>query len=99
MSMKVCNLDNILKYHCTLDKNVDFYVVPLSKCILETGRFFTAQATRKAPRILHSPSSGDRPNPGVNSASPTLQADSLPSETLEKSIKYKGRAKGPFCDR
>ena len=52
MSMKVCNLDNILKYHCTLDKNVDFYAVPHSKCILETGRVFTAQATRKAPRII-----------------------------------------------
>ena len=51
MSMKVCNLDNILKYHCTLDKNVDFYAVPHSKCILETGRVFTAQVTREAPSL------------------------------------------------
>ena len=99
MSMKICNLDNFIKYHCTLDKNVDFYAVPHSKCILETGRFFTTQATREAQRILHSPSSGDLPNPGIKSGSPTLQAGSLPSEPLEKSIKYKGRIKGTFCDR
>ena len=99
VSMKVCNLDNISKYHCTLDKNVDFYAVPHSKCILETGRLFTSQATREALRILHSTSSGDLPNPGIKSGSTTLQADSLPSEPLEKSIKYKERAKGLFYDR
>jgi len=30
------------------------------------------------------PSSGDLPNPGIEPRSPALQADSLPSEPLEK---------------
>ena len=30
------------------------------------------------------PSPGDLPNPGIEAASPALQADSLPSEPLEK---------------
>ena len=33
--------------------------------------------------------SGDLPNSRVKPGSPALQADSLPSEPLEKSIKYK----------
>ena len=30
------------------------------------------------------PSPGDRPNPGIQPRSPTLQADSLPAKTPEK---------------
>ena len=32
------------------------------------------------------PSPGDLPNPGIESGSPTLWADSLPSESLEKTV-------------
>ena len=32
------------------------------------------------------PSPGDLPNPGIKPRSPTLQADSLPAETLRKSL-------------
>ena len=35
---------------------------------------------------LPSPSPGDLPNPGIESGSPTLQADALPSELPEKPL-------------
>ena len=38
------------------------------------------------------PSPGDVPNPGVESKSPTLQADTLPSEPPGKPPKGRGRA-------
>ena len=56
-----------------------FLTQGLNLCLLYC-RFFTAWATRKAPRILEwwpFPSPGDLPDPGVEPRSPTLQADSL----------------------
>ena len=56
------------------------------------GRFFTSWATREDQEYWTGypiPSSGDLPNPGIEPRSPALQADSLPTELQEKSIKKK----------
>ena len=42
------------------------------------------------------PSVGDLPNPGIESGSPTLQADSLPSELLGKPTKTAGYSGNVF---
>ena len=39
------------------------------------------------------PSPGDLPNPGIKPRSPTLQADSLPTESQRKPINQKQMAK------
>ena len=47
------------------------------------GRFFTSCPTREAQEYWSGwplPSAGDLPNPGIKPGSPTLQADSLPTE-------------------
>ena len=47
------------------------------------GGRFAVWATREAQEYwsgLHIPSPGDLPDPGIESGSPALQADSLPAE-------------------
>ena len=53
------------------------------------SRFFTCQATREAQEYWSRqpvPSPADLPNPGIKPGSPALQANSLPTELLEKLI-------------
>ena len=62
------------------------------------------RAYRMVPKIyrkeywsgLPFPSPGDLPNPGIESGSPTLQADSLPSELLGKPTKIAGYSGNVF---
>ena len=48
------------------------------------GRFFTSRATREAQEYWSGSSPGDLPNPEVETGSPALQVDSLPTELSER---------------
>ena len=55
------------------------------------GRFFTNRAIREAQEYWSGvpfPSPGDLPDPGIEPGSPSLQADSLPSEPPGKPIPH-----------
>ena len=59
------------------------------------GGFFTSWATREVQKYWSGqsiPSPGNLPNPGINLASPALQADSLPTELSGKQLaKHMGK--------
>ena len=85
---------------------LEWVVIPLSRgssqprdqtwvsCV--AGRFFTIWATRKAQEYWSGypiPSPGDLPDPGIETGSPALQADSLPAGLPGKPFLCLGRCK------
>ena len=86
--------------HCSVNQ----YFIPFCALVSPVQLFGTPGAVTRQPPLsmgfcrqeywggLPVPSLGDLPNPGIEPGSPTLQADSLSSESPGKPVKHDGKS-------